>query len=111
MTEREPIDLQKHRLARELEGELGGLFGIDRADIESAIERLWGDISRGEYNERARLNRIPESLQRVIHCLDVVYESARAALRDEDDESFTHVLELVENYQKRISRLRNDHSD
>lgn len=109
--EHDPIDLQKHRLARELEGDLGGLFGIERADIEHAIERLWEEISRGEYDERARLNRIPESLQRVIHCLDLVYESARTALRDEDEETFRHILELAENYEKRISRLQNDHSD
>jgi hypothetical protein len=111
--EREPIDLQKRRLARELEAELGGLFGIGLPDIEQAIERLYLDFASGSYNERERQQRLPEPLQRVIHSLDVIYEIARLEQAEEtrsveSGATLEHIIALVENYLDRIKRLGDD---
>ncbi len=117
---RPPIDLQKRRLARELEGELGGLFGIELPDIESAIQRLYEDFATGQYDERARLRRLPEPLHAVIQSLDRIYEIARLeseaeleAFRDspqadqagDDPANLAPIIELVENYLERLKKL------
>ena len=124
--EREPVDLGRRRIARELETELGGLFGIELPDIERAIERLYTDMASGRYDEQARLRRIPEHLQRIIHSLDVVYEIARmihetqtadeietAPATEQRDEQpgeqptarLHDVIDLMENYLERLRRL------
>ena len=117
----EPIDLQKRRLARELEAELGGLFGIELPDIEEAIGRLYDDFASGSYDEFKRMRRLPEPLQRVIQNLESVYAIA-LLLHEEElyhhaEESqdqppvvdaplqLQHVIELVENYLERLKRL------
>lgn len=109
----EPIDLQKRRLARELEGELGGLFGIELPDIELAIQRLYEDFATGQYDERERMRRLPEPLHRVILNLDRVYEIALLEYEQEhadagESPTLTHVIELVENYLDRLKKLAGD---
>lgn len=104
----EPIDLQRRRLAHELQEQLGGLFGIQVPDIERAIERLWSDIEGGNYSEAERQQRIPPVIQRVLHGLDIVYDAAYEIHNYESDETqnLDHILELLENYRHRIERLR-----
>lgn len=118
-----PIDLQSRRLARELAGELDGLFGIDLPDIEEAIGRLYHDFASGSYDERERLRRMPELLRQVMGALDRVHELAALIHQEEDAAGDTvdlppaagplaptlqHVIELVENELQRLRRMRGE---
>jgi len=105
-----PVDLQKRRLAREMEDQIGGLFGIDHRDIEAAIDRLWDSVEKGDYQtryEEAR-TRIPEKVQRAIHFLEGVYALAMQAREEEDPENVRAILELIGNCRERTARLLED---
>ncbi|MCR9144303.1 MAG: hypothetical protein NXI24_18800 [bacterium] len=116
--DREPIDLQKRRMARQLEEQLGGLFGIELPDIESAIQRLYNDFETGQYDERERMRRLPEPLHGVIQSLDRVYEIARLEYESEPEDgaageeggspTLAHIIQLVENYLDRLKKLPED---
>ncbi len=117
-------ELQRRRLARELAGELDGLFGIDLPDIEEAIGRLYSDFASGSYDERERLRRMPELLRQVMGALDRVHELAALihqqeqadALDESPDEApvavdplaptLQHVIDLVENELQRLRRMQ-----
>lgn len=122
-----PIDLQSRRVARELAGELDGLFGIDLPDIEKAIGRLYQDFQCGSYDERERRKRMPESLRQVMATLDRLQELAALIHQQERAErddavaaaseevpsdplspTLQHVIELVENQLQRLRRMRSE---
>ncbi|MBX7058226.1 MAG: hypothetical protein K1X75_09170 [Leptospirales bacterium] len=103
--EQPPLDLNRRRLARELEGELGGLFGIEARDIEAAIERLWQAIDSGEFQQRYATARIPPWMQRTIVALDSVYAMAEQAATDGEVELLEQIRQVVASYQQRLGRL------
>lgn len=106
------IDLEKRRMARDMEKELGGLFGIELKDIEAAIGRVWTAVQKGEYPLRFGESRLPLSMQRVIQCLELIYEIAREPdLDDEPAVDREHIIELMQHYLQRIQALESGHSD
>lgn len=102
-----PVDLQKRRLAREMEDQIGGLFGIETRDIEAAIDRLWESFERGDYQTRyeAARARVPETIQRAIHFLEGVHALALQAREEEDPGSIRAIVDLIENCRDRTARL------
>ena len=101
----EPLDFQRMKMVLELEKELEGLFGIDRRDIEGALDRLFaGEISIADRTG----SNLPESVQVAIRCLDALEAVARRCLEDERKEEFESILELMDHYRKKISASRED---
>lgn len=96
------IDLQLHKLARELEGELGGLFGISRRDIEQAILRA----QSGAGAEESR--RLPDPVERGVAILDAFHELAEGAKERGDFITVGALLELLAHARLRVERLVND---
>lgn len=97
-TEGELIDLQKRKMARELEREFAGLFGIDYRDVERALERLQAGAGENQ-------PRMPGPVERTVGLLEVVLEIAREAHDAEDQRSLAGIMELLENYSRRIQKL------
>ncbi len=97
----EPVDFQKIKLARELEQEIGGIFGIERRDIEKAVDRLWaGEIRYPETNSTQILT---DPVKRAIQALDLLESAARDAA--DNPESAACIKELLPFYSKRIEKL------
>lgn len=102
MAENEPngpaelIDLQTRKLARELEREFGGLFGIDYRDVEKALARL---------NSGTSEIRLPPAVERCVRLLDAIQETARETQQQGDERSLHVILELLENYSMRLKKL------
>lgn len=94
-----PIDLQLHKLARELESELGGLFGIGRKDIEQAIRRAQTGSAPVD------APRLPDPVERAAQLLDALYELADNASAREDFTSVAALLELLAHARVRVERL------
>ncbi len=94
-----PADLNLRRLARDLEQELGGLFGINYRDVEKALERL----RAGRTEARMAL-----PVESAVRLLEALLEIARETAERDDKSSFDAILELVENYRKRLHRLREE---
>ena len=95
------IDLQLHKLVRELEGELGGLFGIGRKDIEQAILRAQTGTSPDV------APRLPNPVERAALILDAFFDLAEAAAGREDFMSVAALLELLAHARARVERLVN----
>ena len=102
-----PVDLQKHRLVRELEGEINGLFGIDRDDIADALDRLWSAIADGQYAERYDRSLLPPDLERIIQSFETIDQLCRSALSGEPADRLLpeRTLELFDHYRERVRRL------
>ena len=100
---KEPIDLGRRQIAREIESELGGLFGIGLEDIERAIGRLQGGVDSGDPSPRAAL---PPELERATLWLEAVLSLARQARERGDSARLLLIDELVNHYSGRIRRLR-----
>lgn len=92
----ELIDLQRRKLARELEREFAGLFGIDVRDVEKALERMGTDAAE---------TRLPAPVERCVRLLEAVQEIARDAAEQDDERSLHTILELLDNYRKRLGKL------
>ncbi|MCB1326477.1 MAG: hypothetical protein H7A21_06035 [Spirochaetales bacterium] len=105
-----PVDLQKHRLVRELEGEINGLFGINREDIAGALDRLWIAIAEGQYAERYDRSLLPPELERVLQSFETIDQICRSALSGEPADRVLpeRTLELFDHYRERIRRLLAD---
>ena len=103
----QPIDLRLRRLAREMEAELGGLFGIDYKDIERALDRLHAGLegdARTNVPESGPV-RLPEPIERVLPLLDIIYEIAHHSANQGDRGAVQALVELLENYRGRIEKL------
>lgn len=94
-----PIDLQLHKMARELEAYMGGLFGIERRDIEQAIRRL----QAGETPTQSR--RLPDPVERGVILLDAFSELTRARLEKQDYTSVAALMELLGHTRENLERL------
>ncbi len=97
-TDNAPRDLQVRRLAREMEAEIGGLFGIDHRDIERAIERA----RSGAASEAPPL---PTPVEKTLRLLDLLHDLAREVSEAGDAETLGYMRELLDNYRDRIARL------
>ena len=97
-TENKPADLQVRRMARQIEQELGGLFGIDYRDIEKAIERL------GQ-NEDDSAAKLPEPIEKTARLLDIIQDTAVETLKNEDHASLKCMIELLDHHRRRLERL------
>lgn len=94
-----PVDLNRRKLALEMEKELGGLFGIELSDIEDALARLYaGKIETGQ----ERIGELPEPVQRSIHYLDGIGAAVETLIAEEKISAAGMVLELME---KRLADL------
>ncbi len=103
-----PVDIGKRKMAQELEREIQGLFGIDRGDIERAIDRLYaGEISlHGEGRES-----LPEHTARAIASLDALSALVGELTLEEKWQEIQMILELVEHYKNRWSSALADGID
>lgn len=101
----ELVDLQRRRLARELENELGGLFGIEARDIEAAIARVWQAIDSGEFKERYGEPKLPPRLRRALTLLDSLYAEALQAQQEGDAAALRQMAQLLQSYSARLERL------
>lgn len=99
------LNLQLHKLAREMEKELGGLFGIRHQDIEKALKRLHERVSLPESEEPAAL---PNLIDKTLPLLEIVYERAREACENGERQSLLYLIELLDNYRGRLERMLGD---
>ena len=97
-----PVDLQKKKLARDLENQIGGIFGIEREDIEKAIDRLWSGEIPCSNSETDRIN-LSDPLKRVIQALDLLESAVSEA--GEDPATVSCIRELIPFYVNRIESL------
>lgn len=103
------IDLQRRRMARDMEKELGGLFGIDVRDIESALDRVQLAIERGEFAEFQQASKLPELLERTVNLMEIVYQTCQFIAQDEEQRHLLpQVIELVEHQRGKIVALQID---
>ena len=101
-----PVDIQTRRLARELEQEIGGLFGIKIQDIEDAIKRFESRNGIGEpAGESVEDFSLPDTIERSLRLLDIIYEMARISADNEDLKTVNYIIEMLDNYKQRIGRL------
>ncbi len=102
---RAPVDLQLHKLARDLEAEFGGLFGIDRRDIERAILRANGSAPVDPPE-----TVLPDTVRRAVVLLDAVVDLAGEAFLEKDFTTIAVLLEMLEHTRGRIRRQLDDDS-
>ena len=92
-----PIDLAMARIARALQQEVGGVFGITHRDIEAALERM--------QDGSAVTDRLGTRVERVADLLDAAYRQARAAAEAEDYAALAAIIEMLEAYRSRVRQL------
>lgn len=91
----EPVDIQKHRLIREMREEFAGLFGITDDDIERAVTRLMeGKVGPSRGSGEA----LPPLLREAIRHLDSLEAIVSRAVLEENHEVAEKVLELSRYY-------------
>lgn len=105
-TVRQPVDLNKRKLAMEMEKELGGVFGIGVHDIEMALDRLFSGAI--PINDPSQVE-LPENIQSVIRHLDSIVAIVERNVVDEDGESISAIMELFENYSQKLEKIADDY--
>jgi len=99
-----PINLEKRRLARELESRFGGIFGIDIHDIENAIERIWEAVP-SEHNEKTTRNLLPENVEKTADLCEIIAALGENTANEGDARSLIAMLELIRSLENRLRRM------
>lgn len=99
------VDLQRRKIALEIEREIGGLFGIDLHDIEMALDRIEERGLDPSSGSTTKEYRIPDPLFRTIRFLEIILDMARESKGNGDPEMVRRILESVEHYRDRLEAL------